>query len=267
LNYLVASKDITVVSVANTTGSGITKTGVHIGDSLTDNNYNVQNLVAYFGGTGMTYSPHGTRNNNLTEGRGGWTATMYTASAGALGVTNAFYNPSTAKFDFSYYMQQQGLSNVDYVFVFLGTNDAKNTSTINSLDVITRGYRRNIKAITDSIRAYSDNIKICVCMLPVGAKDDWAFKNAPLPRKIFVKSIQNLNAVLLDLYDNKEAEGYYLVPTSASLDNLRGMQTSLVQTSSRITATEKRIIDPYHPTEEGYKQFADAEYAVIKGTV
>lgn len=43
-------------------------------------------------------------------------------------MTNAFYNPSTEGFDFSYYMTNQDYSSVDFVIIQLGINDLYNES-------------------------------------------------------------------------------------------------------------------------------------------
>lgn len=69
---------------------------------------------------------------------------------------NPFYNTSTEKFDFSYYMTQQGYTDVDYVFINLGTNDL-NRSPMTETDIM--GY---YDEMITSIKQYNSNIKICL---------------------------------------------------------------------------------------------------------
>lgn len=95
------------------------------------------------------------------EGRSGWRAWTYcncmtgAEDTSGLGGTNAFMNPSTNEFDFGYYMNEQGFSGVDVVFINLGTNDLARV-THSTVEEVLSSYNTMI----DSIKAYNSNIKI-----------------------------------------------------------------------------------------------------------
>lgn len=81
---------------------------------------------------------------------------------------NPFWNPSTKKFDFSYYIQNNNLSTPDIVFINLGTNDftqsveRTETETLNAMNTI-----------VNSIKSYNSNIKIihwCPALTPIGIR-------------------------------------------------------------------------------------------------
>lgn len=130
------------------------------------------------------------------EGRGGWRLTDFTCTTplinGGYYVDSSFpmMNPETGAFDFSYYMQQQGFSDVDFVIINLGTNDisgyhyAGSTSTNSAYNTIRKvdlnsEYLNSeseyylgklYKKLIDSIHTYNSNIKIAINP-PMGAGD------------------------------------------------------------------------------------------------
>lgn len=109
------------------------------------------------------------------EGHSGWRNYTYANCAKGsddvpeLGDTlNPFWNPATSKFDFSYYIQNNGISTPDIVFINLGTNDftqsveRTETETLNAMNTI-----------VNSIKSYNSNIKIihwCPALTPIGIK-------------------------------------------------------------------------------------------------
>ena len=114
---------------------------------------------------------------NQHEGRGGWTAKMYVnnASNTSGSVTNAFYNPTTSTFDFSYYMTQQGYDGVDCVFIQLGINDLFSAKNDKELETAQNTYYENIDKMIQSIHAYDSNIKIVINTIIPSDTDQDAF--------------------------------------------------------------------------------------------
>lgn len=181
-----------------------------IGDSITQSNY-PKHLKWHLAQMGITATMLGTvvdshegysygisqyLDAEKGEGRGGWRLTDFTCNtplkSGGYYVNNDFpmMNPTTHKFDFSYYMQQQKFTDVDFVIINLGTNDigkyhyAGSVSTNAAYNTI-RGVELDseylnpeseyylgklYKTLIDSIHAFNSNIKIAINP-PMGAGD------------------------------------------------------------------------------------------------
>lgn len=181
-----------------------------IGDSITQSNYpkhlkwhlEQMGINATMLGTvvdsheGYSYGISQYLDAEKGEGRGGWRLTDFTCNtplkSGGYYVNNDFpmMNPTTHKFDFSYYMQQQKFTDVDFVIINLGTNDiskyhyAGSTST-NAAYGTVRGVELDseylnpeseyylgklYKTLIDSIHAFNSDIKIAINP-PMGAGD------------------------------------------------------------------------------------------------
>ena len=136
-------------------GSGLTKKIIFIGDSLTDNNIYEPELINMFANDVMDIELLGSRGSSpaLHEGRSGWTTKHYCTEESYNNRTNAFFNTATSKFDFSYYMDNQGYTDVDYVFINMGTNDLANSNSE------TLGY---FKEMVQSIKNYNNNISVFI---------------------------------------------------------------------------------------------------------
>lgn len=96
-----------------------------IGDSTVAQNTMTQKMLDEFSAREKTLTLLGTQGTapNNHEGRSGWSAKDYCT----LSENNPFFNPTTNKFDFSYYMNNQSYSSVDFVVIQLGINDLYNT--------------------------------------------------------------------------------------------------------------------------------------------
>lgn len=267
LKYRVlASKTVTVISVVKAVSTAKTLTAIHLGDSMIDNQYHLAHLESDMSDSNITYNIIGTR--TYSEGRGGWTSGMYMNASTDPNVPNPFYNPTTQTFDFSYYMQQQGYSGVDVVFVFLGTNDIKGTTQFSGIASSVYGTMKNLKAIVDSIHAYDSTIKVCVEIPAIGAAQQYPYAkmygNNLIKQSLHKFGIQRQAAFMLSLFSGKESENTYVLPVGNSLDNVNGFPTTEVDASARITNRITVQTDCYHPTSDGYYQFADAEFALIR---
>lgn len=270
-NILVVSASSNIICKAATVGSGVTKKIIKIGDSTTDNGNGIVKLVENFNADVMDITAIGTRGTspNLHEGRAGWTATDYCTISDRTGVVNAFWNSTTSKFDFSYYMTNNALAVPDYVFINLGINDMFNPTDDTALKTtITNAIARYDEMIT-SIKAYNSNIKIALGLtIPPNYSQD-AFGKA-------YYSVQNRNRYkrnhdlwvkkLIDTYDNREAENIYVVPIHTNLDTRYNMGLEETQVNARNTATFTSPIGNggVHPVESGYWQIADVEWYFLK---
>ena len=160
-----------------------------IGDSTVAQVTMLQKMADGFTSRGKTLTLLGTRGTAPInhEGRAGWSAKNYCTNDAVSGVTNPFFNPSTEKFDYAYYMGNQGYSNPDFVVVQLGINDLYNMSFKDSDTAIetTAGY---VKEIVDSILAYNSTQKILL-NLPTAVNEDISRHTAfmPLVRNMFIR--------------------------------------------------------------------------------
>ena len=138
-----------------------------IGDSTIDHDHITGKLLSYFTEKGKTITLLGTLGKsteplNKNEGRAGWTTADYMGNTTKNGYTNPFYNPSTEGFDFSYYMSQQGYTNVDFVVIQLGINDLYPSQPRMPAEPDYASIYANIKTMIDSILSFNSSVKIIV---------------------------------------------------------------------------------------------------------
>lgn len=245
------TKKIAIQKVSATAGSGLTKKCLFIGDSMTDSGKITQELITLFGSDAMDIEllgSSGTAPNNH-EGRSGWAAYHYTDNASYNAFTNAFWNPNTSAFDFSYYMTQQGYASVDYVFLCLGTNDITKTT---DWSIIIPAWNE----IIASIKAYNANIKIGLWLLPMPCELE--------ERQWQKNNFLAMTKMLIDTFDSRENENLYLMPVYLNVDPLNDFNITEVALSARNPTIIKRCIDVIHPADSGYYKIADVIYSYIK---
>ena len=192
-----------------------------------------QAMLDFFTENGKSLTLLGTRGQraiNRHEGRGGWSAYSYCREATHGDYTNPFLNND--KFDFAYYMAQQGYSAPDFVVIQLGINDVSGID-VDEFKAHSEQALAYEKEMIDSIRAYNSNIKIII--------------NPP--------TTPNSNADKLDRYNEvvvfrnlviRYAMMLRRLATQYNSDNVRCSNTNL------ILDTRSEIRDNVHPTEEGF---------------
>lgn len=183
------------------------------------------------------------------EGRGAWSTANYLTSAsvtlkGASPVPNAFYNPETRIFDFSYYMAENYPDvALDFVVINLGANDG-----------FTQGSVENLKQMTDSMKAYAKksgrSIKILVMTEYLSPAEGFFLsqeKNldiAAMRAKQF-RYFSYLEAA----FAGRESEGIYLLPNYICINDWSDRYRSTVFTSS---GEKEMITDVIHLGRNGY---------------
>ena len=192
----------------------------------------------------------GTRGTGMNqhEGRGGWTAKMMCTQASAGTTPNAFWNPNTSKFDFSYYMAQQGYSGVDCVFFQFGINDmtSYNASRIvndtQAESAIAEMFTYMDEMIA-SIHNYDSSIKIVInTTIPcTDDQDVWLVGNQPCWR-------HKRNTWMLNV---------------ASLTHYANMSNVFVSWYSACFDISK-LSDSVHPTQEGFDQLGEQMYSFMR---
>ena len=254
---LYKSKDLTFKTVADTAGSGTTKKIIIIGDSTTDSGVPSAELLNLFDTDVMNVELLGTRGTApaLHEGRSGWTTTDYLTVTESNGSTNAFYNPGTSAFDFSYYMTQQGYAGVDAVIINLGINDRN--ESIPEATVVA-----NYTTMINSIKAYNPNIKIIVALTNTCSRwpNQWGYTGGTGRKNGILVMIK----ALLTAFENRENENIFIAPVHMYLNPFWDMQYAEMALSSRNTKTFFYGVDNSHPSTVGYNKVADCYYNVLK---
>lgn len=251
----VAQKTISIVVVADTARTG--KKALFIGDSLTNAGFYPYEIQKHLSGEGfesigtVTTTAYldsdpavMTRVSVNHEGRGGWSARDYITKASKSGVVNAFWNPDTSAFDFDYYLNSNGYSLPDIVFVNLGTNGTANpTAEVNA-----------IKTIINSIRARSATVPIVVSAIACGNATQDSYID------IYLTQIREKQ---IDEFDGK-MDGVYVAPIYLNINRMADWKTETVAESSRNQTEVVRQIDSVHPSKYGYFKFADVYWSVIQ---
>lgn len=204
-----------------------------IGDSIIDFDILTMDLLNYFTSKSKTLTLLGTLGSGLNknEGRSGWKATDYLTDKTYEGVINPFYNPTSATFDFSYYMTNQGYSAPDFVVLHLGTNDLYN-SGISAIEPTWNA----IKTIIDSILSYNSSIKIILDLV-----------TSP-------NSNQDKHSVFLPSYQNRVVRyNQYALEHVSSTYQSTNVRVSY---SHLVLDPTSDINDHVHPTNAGFEKLA-----------
>ena len=194
-----------------------------------------QTLLDAFGEREKTVTLLGSRGNapNLNEGRSGWSAADYVGNTtrGADSTQNPFYNPSSEKFDFSYYMNNQNYESVDFVVIQLGINDLYNVALYdakNRIDTLVN----DITTMLNSIKEFNPVQKILLNLpTPCTAKTTGQYALSPVEQKSKRAKFIYYNALMMVL--------------STGFANVRCSNCHL------ILDPQTEIADLIHPTSAG----------------
>ncbi len=220
----------------------LNKTGILIGDSrISDgsipdglkNDLPSLNLIGTIVNSYGDHTPH--------EGRAAWSTDHYFKNETYCGRTNAFYNPATATFDFSYYMQTNFPDQIpDFVVINLGANDGFSEKSVG-----------NIGKMVDSIRKYGSEkgrtIQILVMteyLSPLTRLDASAVQKTEAELRAIREKQFRYYTYLKNAFAGREAEGIYLVPNFVSIN----FWSDRVRSSGEASA----ITDAIHLGANGY---------------
>jgi lysophospholipase L1-like esterase len=268
------TKSATLIVPSVNAGSGANRKIIVLGDSTTDAGLPISKLHSNFSGDVMEITTLGTRGTSPDnhEGRSGWTFDKYMSSQNdAAGVTNAFYNPTTHKFDASYYYTNSGIAKPDYFFINLGINDMFSKETDaqakQTIDTII-GYCDYMIA---SIQAAQASTKVVLCLtIPPNysqdafGKDYGCGQNRNRYKRNNILWVQSM----IEEYEDREDEGIYLCPINVALDTKYNMTLETIPVNARNTdITYQSPIGNagVHPNATGYWQIADVYKAFLKG--
>lgn len=249
------------VKIAKTTDTVGDKKILFIGDSITSQGAYIGKLKEMIPEVTLLDTRQTTGNHNAAgedlqysgfpcEGRGGWAAYNYCNSTTQSGVSgNPFLN--NGAFDFAFYMDNQGYSGVDFVFINLGTNDpVRGDKTIEQM---LSCYNQMI----NSIHAYDQNIKVMLWLPPTRAL-------AANSDHINISNSLAVNEALIAEFDNRQEENIILVPIYACVNPCRDYIKVTVPISPYNSDTITIVNDTIHPALSGHMKIADMMYGYIK---
>lgn len=232
--------NVTVV-VTSKTDFNAARTALFIGDSRTDG----QRLTKYAKDTiGSKLTLLGTRGSSPYnhEGRSGWKAEDYVTKASVSGSTNPFWNPTSNKFDFAYYMSSNDYDGVDFVNILLGANDMYSDYSVTC-----------IETMVTSIHAYDENIKVTVMSdytLPFSAYYTNGYSRCFLSMLYFAK--------MKAKFDNRETEEVYFLPVNTAISNEYDFDYSEIQESQLNPTTIRVMSDNLHTNTYGSRKVSNA---------
>lgn len=232
---------------------------VFIGDSLTDADVYPAEIQYHLSNGGI--ESIGTISNTATiggvsysvndEGRSGWATYDYTRTVPnyRTNYSNAFWDGSA--FNFAYYVEQTGFSDIDAVVIGLGTNGLSNqAAALSAMDII-----------IESIHDYDQTIPILISLItPPATQDGCGIHNGLQSADGQLRKQLDLVESYIAKYDDV-LENVYVAELYFNLDRKTDYPTIQQAVSSRNPMTVYRQTDNVHPNEYGYLKIADVYYA------
>ena len=228
-----------------------TKRVLFIGDSITENMSYLTPLREMSDSGNYKIKFIGTLGSEIkNEGRGGWAAYNYATndlSRMSTSATNAFWDGE--KFNFSWYMQENGFDGLDFVFINLGTNDMiRGIHDTSDIEEITSVISSSYTTMVSSIREYSPNIPIILWLPPtrslIGGNNHIAIDRSLIANKILIETFDKSS------YYN---DNVYLMPTQLYVDPYNDYPSFDVDIFGSIYKDGTEAI---HPSQDGGKKIA-----------
>ena len=206
--------------------------------------------------------------NEVNGWTNGQTFANLTATQKSHGKTkNQFWNPSTSKFDFSYYMNTyQASSVVDIFFMLCGINDAiwYSPTELKTKLPITLA---KMQEIITSIHAYNPNIKICIHTVPSHKKDQNFFssQNTFIHYERSKRAQELFNDMVLSNFDTTEMKtvNTFVMPSGYNYDTRFALEEQLTYPNKFDNSYSEIHSYSIHPDRRGAKWIADTMYNYI----
>ncbi len=189
--------------------SSLSQTGLLIGDSRISDG-TIAGALGYYSPKISLIGSFQTADGYRHEGRAGWSTEDYLTKSEKGNLKNAFYNPASETFDFSYYMEQQGYDAPDFVVINLGANDNFSQTSVENIG-------RMVSSIRDYANARGKEIKIFVMteyLSPTSAMGHTQSYLQGLRAKQFA-----YYEYLYEAFADREQEEVYLLPNYVAIND------------------------------------------------
>lgn len=268
---VIDEKNIRLRTVRRDIGDGREIDIVVSGDSLVDQRdtacelYNLLNIDGDY-----TINQLGTRIATMDgidykhEGRGAWSWNEYINPLGEFteihGKLNAFFY--NGKLDFKNYATNQGRNKIDIFYMLLGTNDVMQGQRFMTDKELVNIIERAKKFINSFVYDFP-NGKFIVGLPSIGGDISMLLTQ---PNIIFRNSIQRLNKMYIDTFDNGKYHNnvscvHYGAYIDTKLYNNWDVEISDYTPADKVL----RSGDNIHPINPGYKQFGRGLYCNVRG--
>ncbi|MBQ9773739.1 MAG: hypothetical protein IJW30_03655 [Clostridia bacterium] len=234
--WRVAYEQTVAVEVVEPAGDALQKTGLLLGDGHLAN----AAYLAALSDACPALRLIGTRTAGelLHEGRDGWGVADYLTRT----TDNPFYNPTTATFDFAYYMREQGYDTVDFVVISLGEAD---------------GYARDaaseLATLVDSILAYDSETELLILSPALASDENYRLQAAGDLNVGQVRAEQLLfGKALARALGGREESGVWLLSDHLSVNG----------STDRVCA-DGVVVELYRLSDAGYAKRARALAAYL----
>ena len=276
------SATTTLVQTAATTGNGITRKALFIGDSTTAAGIYTSYLLTQFSGSEpMRISLVGTKGSagNLYEGTSGWSVSDYYTGLPQGNGSSPFCFGGTGNscsgggsFNFSTYLSTNAFSMAanDWVFIQLGINDVRSATNDSSTDALAATAVTRLEAMITNIHAYNSGIRIGIstAILPTTDQDGFATTSFNGdPKWLHKRKILRWNRAIVNSFSGRESiDNVFVVPLHVNLNTAKNMKyaaTPLPVSAGSSTMTLRQD-DGVHPDGNGYLQIKDSYYQILK---
>lgn len=246
-NTIIQTKEVDVI-ISNVPTTNTNIKYLAIGDSTTEAGGYTNRILTRFNSIKPNITLLGTNGTipNVHEGRSGWATNNFRSSA------SAFYNNAALDFDFSYYMNKNLYSDLDYITIGLGINGlfscASDYAAIQYIGTMVEDINKMIL----SIHSYDPTIKIGIMITIPPTSNQDKFSNDYGNSQSLDRYLRN-NMIwgdqIISIYGNRKNENVYIIPTNAVIDRVNGFTNGV------------------HPNTVGYNQMGDEIYAWILSTL
>lgn len=196
----------------------------------------------------------GTNSDPKHEGYPGWDTNKILNTQTFNGLTNAFYNPATNKFDLDYYFSTTSVAIPDIVYIGFGINDIVSSKNEDKINII-----KNIQKIMDAFYDKNNNVKFILGLtnLP-SAFEQYENTTQYEATRGILRAIERMIAIYG--YSNRVT----LAPLYLSLHRKWHMQYDQQPVVQFSTVNEYYGTNNVHPQYLGYDMTAEMVYNSLR---
>lgn len=265
LTERLSTSESTLKVVAASSGSGLNKKYLQIGDSTTWNMMNYGYVSGNFTDDAMAITLIGTQGTgaNKHEGYPGKDTEFI------------FSDPTcpfvfAGAFDFSQYMSTQGYAGVDFVTLAMGINDMYGMQSDAQAYTKIATCMAEYLYMINSIHAYNPDIKVGILLTIPPAKSQDAFgADGPNAQTQFrhKRNIMLWVKQCIESFGDMEDDNVYIVPHATNLDTVHNFAYQSAPVNAHNPLVVNRQANALHPDYDGCWQQADSIYFWIKNMV